>query len=109
VHALHLTWIVGLIVLWRRVRAHRRDPELAETIAYLDVLGRLERRGHPREPYESATAFARRLGTEGAPQASALARFADLYERMRFGPARSRRDLARLRRLAKAVRENTRR
>jgi transglutaminase-like putative cysteine protease len=91
----------GAWFIYRRRR--RRSTASPESVIYAKLLDRLTARGHVRGPGESARRFARRLADEGAPEADAMARFADAYERQRFGPRADAGAVIRLEQLARDV------
>ncbi len=81
-----LGMVTAGFLLWRFASRFRRNAPRPESKVYLRLLARLRRRGIHREPCESATRFAHRVATEGAPEGPALLRFAAAYEEVRFGP-----------------------
>lgn len=95
--------VAGAFLVRRLHRNRRRTAVPAEVKLYGQLLRRLERRGHPRRPEESAGAFAHRLTDEGVPEGPALQTFAREYDRMRFGAPGDTRRLGRLREAARAV------
>jgi transglutaminase-like putative cysteine protease len=94
----------ALVVLFLRRR--RRGIVSPEAEIYVRLLSKLATRGHERRPGESARSFARRLAQLGAPEADPMGRFAQAYERQRFGPTRSPADIERLRELARETLAN---
>lgn len=101
---LHLFWIAALVVALRFAHKRRRTPQPPEARIYRSLLRTLARRGRARRGHESSTRYARRLASEHAPEAAALAVFARRYEDLRFGRAGTPEDLEELRRLAREVR-----
>jgi transglutaminase-like putative cysteine protease len=73
---------IAIVILRRR----RRRRLSSEARIYLSLLADLERRGHVREPAESAHRFAQRIGEKHMRLGAALRRFAEVYEAIRFGP-----------------------
>lgn len=79
-----LVGAAGLALLLLRRRSHRRQapPGAAE---YARLLRWLAGRGHVPARSESAAAFASRLRAQGEAVGAPMARFAEVYERVRFG------------------------
>ena len=103
-------WLAGVggllvaLALARRLLGGRRERPAPEVAIYRELITALQRRGHPRIASESPRAWAERLSRAGAAEAEGLARFAEHYEALRFGPQRPRRDqLDTLADLARAV------
>lgn len=92
------------LVLARRWWRRRREPLAAEVEIYRRVLAAMAKRQRARADHESAQAWAARLRKHGAPEAEALARFAQAYDELRFAATRpSPEALTELSRLAAAI------
>lgn len=99
-------WFVGIAIVllaWRLWRRKRRPRTSDIERIYEDVLKWLRRAGAQRRPDESATALARRLAPR-LDDPAPLARFAERYDRLRFGPDAPPEEVAQLREDARAVR-----
>jgi transglutaminase-like putative cysteine protease len=103
-------WLGGVaglglgIVLLRRFARRLRLVEPAEVGVYRKLIAALSKRGRGKREHESARAWAQRLASEGASEATELIAFARRYDALRFaaGPVRDE-ELDELRRLAEAV------
>ena len=84
IYALGLGACVAVLLWWRR---RRRGQGPSYVRLYGKLLALLSSRGYERDPYESPTRFARRLGRQDVCGAEDLERFAILYEQQRFGAA----------------------
>jgi transglutaminase-like putative cysteine protease len=83
-------WLLGplaLLIAARTIRRVRHRPAIdPEARIYESLLRRLARAGVERRPHESALAMTGRIAAEGHPAAAGLRRFAERYDRLRFGP-----------------------
>jgi hypothetical protein len=95
--------LLGGAVWVLATRRRRRGTISPEATIYLRLLRKLASRGHARRPGESAHRFAQRLADANAPEAEPMARFAQEYERQRFGPSQGTAPVDRLRELAREV------
>ena len=105
---MHAAWIamLGLVGLRLFQRSGTRRGERPEARIYARLLRVLERRGLPRRVHESPSRYAARLARDGVREAETLARFAELYETIRFGPPLGRDRLEALREAARQVRRS---
>jgi transglutaminase-like putative cysteine protease len=103
-----LGWILAVIMgvlalrrLWRRDRTRRRRS--MQTRLYLQLVRNLAKKGIGRLPHESPRQLSARVRAAGLDERGALERFADEYERARFGPRAGGDAVEPLRALARAA------
>jgi len=107
-----LAWLaggVGLALLLLRLRRLQRTPKVDPIVRlWTRVLADLAARDFAPTVAESPSAFARRLRQQDAPGHDAVARLAQHYEAVRFGPPSSPAALSKLNELARSAREAVR-